>query len=166
MKKNFLAFLIIGVSGVLLHFLYDWTNENAVVGIVSAVNESTWEHLKLLFVPAIIYSAFEYFLSSKNIRNFWPAVTLGILSAMLTITTVFYTYSGILGFNVDFINIIIYFIGVTVFINTKNKIIRKEIFNRKNAVIISLVILGILTILFIVWSFIPPSLGIFTPPII
>ena len=147
MKKNVLAFLIIGGVGTLLHFLYKWTGENALVGIFSAVNESTWEHLKLLFVSAVIYSAFEFFLYRKNTKNFWPAVTLGILAAMLTITTLFYTYSGILGFNVDFINILIYFISVIVFIKTKNKIIREETFTKKNAVVISLAIIAVLALL-------------------
>ena len=166
MKKNILAFLIIGGVGILLHFLYDWTGQNAIVGIFSAVNESTWEHLKLLFVPAVIYSAFEFFLRCKNTKNFWPAVTLGILAAMLIITTLFYTYTGILGFNVDFINILIYFISIIVFIRTKNKIIREETFTKKNAVNISLTIIAVLALLFAYWSFNPPSLGIFTPPII
>lgn len=166
MKKNILAFLIIGGAGILLHFLYDLTGQNAIVGIFSAVNESTWEHLKLLFVPAVIYSAFEFFLRCKNIKNFWPAVTLGILAAMLIITTLFYTYTGILGFNVDFINILIYFISIIVFIRTKNKIIREETFTKKNAVNISLTIIAVLALLFAYWSFNPPSLGIFTPPII
>ena len=149
-----------------MHFLYDWTGQNAIVGIFSAVNESTWEHLKLLFVPAVIYSAFEFFLRCKNTKNFWPAVTLGVLAAMLTITTLFYTYTGILGFNVDFINILIYFISIIVFIKTKNKIIREETFTKKNAVKISLTIIAVLALLFAYWSFNPPSLGIFTPPVI
>ncbi|MBQ2135917.1 MAG: hypothetical protein II201_03440, partial [Clostridia bacterium] len=112
------------------------------------------------------YSAFEFFLRCKNIKNFWPAVTLGILAAMLIITTLFYTYTGILGFNVDFINILIYFISIIVFIRTKNKIIREETFTKKNAVNISLTIIAVLALLFAYWSFNPPSLGIFTPPII
>ena len=122
--------------------------------------------MKLLFVPAVIYSAFEFFICCKNTKNFWPAVTLGILAAMLTITTLFYTYTGILGFNVDFINILIYFISVIVFIKTKNKIIREETFTKKNAVNISLTIIAVLALLFAYWSFNPPSIGIFTPPVI
>ena len=37
--------------GTLLHFTFEWSGNNPVVGIFSAVNESTWEHLKILFFP-------------------------------------------------------------------------------------------------------------------
>ena len=39
--------IFIIVSGILLHFLYDWSNNNTLVGIFSAINESTREHLKI-----------------------------------------------------------------------------------------------------------------------
>lgn len=49
LKTNLFRFIFISVLGVLLHFTYEWAGDNAVVGLFSAVNESTWEHLKLLF---------------------------------------------------------------------------------------------------------------------
>ena len=42
--------------GTLLHFLFDWTGGNAVVALFSAVNESIWEHLKLLFYPMVLFA--------------------------------------------------------------------------------------------------------------
>ena len=51
------------ISGVLLHFAYEWSDNNTFVGLFSAVNESTWEHLKLVFFPSLIYFLFEYFSS-------------------------------------------------------------------------------------------------------
>ena len=47
--KNFFRFLVTCALGVLFHFVYDWTGENAVVGLFTPINESTWERLKLLF---------------------------------------------------------------------------------------------------------------------
>ena len=51
--RSYLIFSIIFtfILGTLLHFTYKWSEENAIVGIFSAVNESTWEHLKLLYFP-------------------------------------------------------------------------------------------------------------------
>jgi hypothetical protein len=40
--------------GTLLHFAYDFSGQNFVVGLFSAINESTWEHLKLLFMPFLL----------------------------------------------------------------------------------------------------------------
>ena len=54
--KNIRSWLIAGfiftaVFGTLSHFFYDWSNENVLIGLISPVNESTWEHMKLLFFP-------------------------------------------------------------------------------------------------------------------
>ena len=50
------TYTIIGVffvlaAGSLAHFLYDWTGSNAIAGLFVPVNESVWEHMKLLFFP-------------------------------------------------------------------------------------------------------------------
>lgn len=60
MYFSFKKYTLIGIvfsmtAGVLLHFLYEWTGRNPVVGAFSPVNESVWEHLKLLFFP-VLYS--------------------------------------------------------------------------------------------------------------
>ena len=41
--------------GTLSHFFYQWSGENFFVGLLSPVNETIWEHLKLLFFPALFY---------------------------------------------------------------------------------------------------------------
>ncbi|MEI3340636.1 MAG: DUF6512 family protein [Eubacterium sp.] len=64
-KSNIRAFFFIAVIGTLLHFTYEWTGKNLLVGLFSAVNESTWEHMKLLFMPAFFYFLFE----SKKYRT-------------------------------------------------------------------------------------------------
>ena len=39
------------ILGTLLHFTYEWSGENPIIALFSAVNESIWEHLKLAFYP-------------------------------------------------------------------------------------------------------------------
>ena len=168
MKKcnNILAFIIIGGLGSLFHFIYGWTNESFIMGLFFPVNESTFEHLKLIFYPTIIYSVYEYFRLENKPENYIPSVAAGIIMGNLTIVTLFYLYSGILGFNVDFLNITIFFIAVIVSLITKNCVLKSEKFTSKIAVIISVLYLFISALLFAVWSYNPPSLGIFTPPVI
>ena len=57
------------VFGTLLHFTYEWSGENRIVGLFSATNESVWEHLKLVFYPMLILGLIEYYFV-KNIANF------------------------------------------------------------------------------------------------
>lgn len=61
MDKKLLCYTILGViftflAGTLLHFTYEWSGNNFWVGLFSPVNESTWEHMKLLFFPMLFYS--------------------------------------------------------------------------------------------------------------
>ena len=50
---QFAGFTFTAVLGTLLHFLYEWTQMIAFAPF-SAVNESTWEHMKLLFIPMFL----------------------------------------------------------------------------------------------------------------
>lgn len=45
--------------GNTLHFVYDWTGQARWAAFISAVNESTWEHMKLLFVPWFLWTIAE-----------------------------------------------------------------------------------------------------------
>ena len=51
-----MVFIII--LGTLLHFTFEWSGFQEIVGVFSAVNESVWEHLKIAFWPALLYLIF------------------------------------------------------------------------------------------------------------
>ena len=108
---QFITVIICIVLGIILHFIYEWSGENMLVGLFSAVNESTWEHLKLLFYPMLLTTIIGYFYLGKSISSFLCAKTIGIIVAMCFTVVLFYTYTGILGTNVDFLNIAIFFIS-------------------------------------------------------
>ena len=166
MKKtnSILAFIIIGIVGTLWHFVYEWTGDNPIVGAVAPVNESVWEHLKLLFFPALFYFIIEYFLSKELYENLISAGAIGIFTGMLTITAFFYTYKGILGFDVAVLDVLSYFVGLIVMLFIKSLILRKKYFTSKTAKCLSLIITAVTAVLFVIWSFYPPTLGIFIPP--
>lgn len=112
LKTNLFRFIFISVLGVLLHFTYEWSGDNAVVGLFSAVNESTWEHLKLLFFPFLLLTILEVLLRGNMLpEQFLPARVLGILAGMGGIVVGFYTLQGVLGRNYDALNIALYFAG-------------------------------------------------------
>ena len=113
LKTNLFRFIFISVLGVLLHFTYEWSGDNAVVGLFSAVNESTWEHLKLLFFPFLLLTILEVLLRGNMLpEQFLPARVLGILAGMGGIVVGFYTLQGVLGRNYDALNIALYFAEV------------------------------------------------------
>lgn len=164
LKKNIIAFLVIGTIGTLSHFIFEWTNENYLAGLIFPVNESVWEHLKLLFYPTIIYSLFEYNLSEEKSDNYLQAVVFSLICGMFWITALFYIYTGVLGQNIDFLNISIYFIGVIISLSKKNKIITEEKYTQKLYRKIAIISGVVFIILFTLMSYNPLSIGIFTPP--
>lgn len=162
-KRNIIAFVVIGLLGTLLHFTYDLSGKNAIVGIFSAVNESIWEHQKLLYWSALIYSIGEYMFLERRPHNYKIAAALGILSGIMAVITLFYTYSGILGFSVTFIDISLYFLGVIVFLIVRNLIIKNRFLISGTAQILGVLIIIVLGVLFAVWTFFPPKISIFIP---
>ena len=71
MYRRLNIFLIIGavftiITGTLLHFVYEWSGESLFVGIFSPINESVWEHLKLLFFPMSVWILIGYFIFGKT----------------------------------------------------------------------------------------------------
>ena len=55
------GFAVTSLVGTILHFLYDLTGGSVLVSPFSGVNESTWEHMKLLFWPMFIYAVIQRF---------------------------------------------------------------------------------------------------------
>ena len=158
------SFFIIGGLGTLLHFVYDWSGQNALIGIFSAVNESTWEHLKLLYWPFVLFSIYEYFSVGKYINGFFYAKLKGLLAGFLSIIIIFYTYTGILGFNIDFLNITIYFISLLIaIVISRLSLYNRSISSGKNKTALVLIIfIGLLLVLF---TFYPPQINLFKDPI-
>ena len=164
-KYNLIAFFVIGILGAISHFVYEWSGDNYAVGLFFPVNESTWEHLKLLFFPTAIYSVFEYFLSHEKPKNYLQSVVFSVLCGMLWIIILFYTVKGVFGKSPDFINIGIYFISIIIMLCKKNKLIKEEKFNLSLFYWLAVAMAILVAILFIFWSYNPPSINIFLPPV-
>ena len=150
--------------GTLLHFVYEWSGGNPLAGLFSAVNESVWEHLKLIAVPMLLFGIYEYFAYGRKQRNFVPIRVLSILLGMALIVTVFYTYSGILGRNCTLIDILLFYAAVFAAYRFSAKLLRTERFSSETARVLAVVGLLILIASFALFTFNPPQLGLFRDP--
>ena len=112
--RNYQIFSVIFtfILGTLLHFTYQLSGRNEIVGLFSAVNESVWEHLKLLYFPMLLTIIFGYFYLGKDIPNFVCSKTIGIIVSLLFTVTFFYTYTGVLGYNIAIVDIMSFFVAV------------------------------------------------------
>lgn len=81
------------ITGTLSHFIYEWSGNNFIVGFFCPVNESTWEHMKLVFFPMFLFSIFMF----KRLKGIYPCIlqssSLGILIGTFLVPVLFYTYA-------------------------------------------------------------------------
>ncbi len=154
------------IAGSLLHFVWEWSGQSNFTAIFSAVSESTWEHLKLLFFPFTLFSVIEYFLYGKNIKCFWSIKVRSVLLGMLTIITVFYTYTGIIGDNYLVLDIGTFIVGVLFSYYYSYRSLCTSSDNCCTfSQVISILTVAILLAIFAFFSFYPPSFGLFLPPV-
>jgi len=156
--------VFIVIIGSMLHFTFELSGHQPVVGVFSAVNESVWEHLKLGFWPALVWVLFEYRSIKKSTNNFFFAKTVGIYLIPTVIPILFYSYTAVLGESVLVIDILTFVVAVIVgqLVSYKLLIYRRlpHILNK-----ISLVALVLLGVAFILFTFYPPHLSLFRDPV-
>jgi len=151
------------ILGIVLHFTYEWSGENMIVGLFSAVNESTWEHLKLIYYPSILMAIIGYFIIGKRSNNYWFSQALGIITAIVFTVVFFYTYTGIIGTNFAWLNIATFVLAVILGGYVTYKILTSR--KMYNAEVISIIFLIILFLSFILYTFSPPEIALFQEPI-
>lgn len=120
-----LGFLFISIIGTLLHFTYDFSNHNKVVALFSAVNESTWEHIKIAVTPFFIWSLVDGYIYGLN-PNYFIGKALGLISIILFIPLIFYGYKFIFKKHILIIDILSFYVVILlaqyiglIFINIK-----------------------------------------------
>ena len=157
------GFSVTSLGGTLLHFLYDWLAGAIWIAPFSGVNESTWEHMKLLFWPMLIFAFVQSFFYRD--REDYVCVKLrGILLGLLLIPTIFYAYNGIIGKSPDWLNITIFFISAAAAYVYEYKLFNGEVLNcrsKKAAVAVLMVI----ALLFVIFTFYPPRINLFLDPL-
>lgn len=85
MKKIKIVGVIISfILAIIFHFIYGWV-PNSVISVIAPVNESIWEHMKLIVTPSIIFSIFEYFIYKKKDIEFNNFILSYAISSILGI---------------------------------------------------------------------------------
>lgn len=158
LKYEIISGIAIMVIGTLLHFTYEWSNNNPLIGVFSPINESVWEHLKLIFFPMLISTIIGYCYKGKFMPNYLYAKMLGILVSMSFIIIFFYTYTGIIGINFTIIDISSFFIAVALGQYMSYQKIDSSVTCNN---LIPITILLAIYICFSIFTFYPPHLDLF-----
>ena len=161
--SQLLGFAVTSLGGTVLHFLYDRLGEAVWTAPFSGVNESTWEHMKLLFWPMFLYAIAQSFILKKR-DNFWCVKLRGILLGLVLIPTIFYTYNGVIGKSPDWINIVIFFVCAAATYTWETRQFNSDKSHCKSPKL-AFVMLCAVALLFVVFTFVTPRLGIFKDPL-
>ena len=161
--SQWIGFGVTAAGGTLLHFLYDWLGKAEWIAPFSGVNESTWEHMKLLFWPMFIFAIVQGRFFGER-RDFWCVKLRGILLGLALIPIIFYTYNGAIGKSPDWINIAIFFISAAAVYIYETRLFNSEkvICKSPKLAFAALCAIGVL---FAVFTFRTPELGIFLDPL-
>lgn len=160
---QFMGFAVTSLGGTLLHFLYEWLGEAVWIAPFSGVNESTWEHMKLLFWPTFIYAVIQSFFF-RDRENFWCVKLRGILLGLVLIPIMFYTYNGVIGKSPDWINIAIFFISAAIVYIYETIQFNKGTVTCKSSKI-AIAVLSVIALLFVIFTFATPEIDVFKDPV-
>lgn len=163
-KYTIKGIIFVSILGCISHFIYDWTGNNAAAGFIFPINESIWEHMKLFFFPMILYSIYMNRRLEKNNPGITTSLLFGIILGTMIIPVIYYTYSGILGFNITIIDVLILIVSIflsfiSVYKLTQSRKLSSCLFILEAAVII-------IAICFILFTYYPPKINLFADPTI
>ncbi len=161
LKQNLIiGFIFVSVLGTLWHFLYEWTGNNTLIGFIAPINESTFEHMKLVFFPSLIYMPCEIHFLKKNYPYITNAMSCGILAGTFFLPVFFYSYSGIIGRNYMAVDIASFFLCVFVTFFTTYRLCVKQ----KKMSDISFYLILLTALFFVALTYRHPEIGIFIEP--
>ena len=149
---QWLGFGVTTLLGPILHFLYDFLGGSFLIAPFSGVNESTFEHMKLLFWPMLLFAGVQRLFFSER-ADFWCVKLRGICFGLLLIPVLFYTYNGVIGPSPDAVNIGIFFVCAALAYRLEAHLFSQN--NTYRTCRLSLLILLLLALLFCVFIY-PP----------
>ena len=159
-----LGFLLTALAGTFLHFLYGLTGKTLWTGLFSSINESVWEHMKLVFFPLTAYFIFECLRLGSKVPALVSASPWGILSGTFSVPVVFYTYTGILGRHITAVDIGIFLLGIFLGFYTQRTLIRRDTCPRTDNIFLPWSLVVLTGLCFFIFTFRPPSLPLFHRP--
>lgn len=163
-KWEIAGLLVTLAAGNLLHFVYEWSGYSPIAAVFSAVNESTWEHMKLLAVPWIIWSVVQAVALRRSNVPVLASRAAGLLVGLAAIPLLYYGYLGVLGQNISLVNILIFQLAVLAAFGVSWCLQAKRCLGAPFWQIAGAVVLLALAAAFAWWTFYPPALPLFVDP--
>jgi len=145
-----IAFAVTTVAGAALHFVYELF-PNVITAVLSPVNESIWEHIKILFWP---YLSAALVLQRREGKEHWTLWLLSLLIISALMLAASYTYYIAMGKATMSFGPIIYVVLMAIGFVLPSMLRRAGDIRWANVTYPAVIVLGIAIVLF---TFLPPD---------
>lgn len=163
-RYTIIGIIFVLITGTLAHFLYNWTENNPIVGLFTPINESIWEHMKLLFFPMLLYSFIMILKFQRKYSCIISALCFGILIGAILIPLFYYIYTAILGKNIFILDIGTFILSIIIAFWLSYKLTLSC--RLESYTFLLCIMVCILLICFLVFTYYPPNITIFRNPTI
>ncbi len=164
-KRHLSEFVFTIIAGTLAHFVYPWSGESIVLAPLFPINESTWEHFKLLAFPVLLFSLAEHFCCGKTPSNFLAARTCAVLAGMAGIAILFYGYVAFTGQHWLWADICIFILAVALSCFLSFLLLKYNLLSGMGWEIFARMLLAALIVSFIFFTIHPPHMFLFQCPV-
>ena len=159
-KIKIIGVFISFILAVILHFIYGWI-PNSLISVIAPVNESIWEHMKLIVTSSLIFSIFEYFIYKKKdiaFNNFILSYAISSILGILVYLLIYIPLNDIFGHKayiaISLLFLILIFVQVVSYY-----IMNKEIIKHSSDIGILLIV--IIYFIFGYLTYHPPKINLF-----
>ena len=160
-----IGMIIVAVMGWILHYVYKWTGNAFLVGLFVPVNESVWEHMKLVYVPMLILSVVMMTRWGEELPPVTPAFLTGTFVGTWLIPVLFYTYRGIVGRGFPVADMATFFVSLIItfffILHMVKRCMDDSLMITRIAAGVLIIIQGVL---FLWFTYNPPGIGLFAAP--
>jgi peptidoglycan/LPS O-acetylase OafA/YrhL len=153
---------VLFIIGGLWHMLYDLSGKSFTIGLIAAVNESVWEHSKMILLPVICWWSIYYIIKRKangvDSKKWFTGAIASLLCALILIPMIYYFYTGVFGTELLAVDICILFFSIMI-----GQMLGLFIYRHAKGLplYIPILVFGILVAVFVIATLLPPQIPLF-----
>jgi hypothetical protein len=151
---EFLGILFISGLGIFLHYAYELFNNHQFIALIAPINETIWEHLKMIFYGMIGFALIEYIFIGNDNKNFIFAKAFSSVLACFLLVVLYYGYTSFLDAKL-YLDIIIFVVAIIIAQLFSFAILKSKLFVR-GLNFIGIILIFVVALLFASYTYEPP----------
>jgi hypothetical protein len=115
-KWILLGIPVLFLVGSLFHYLYELSGKHPLVSLIAPVNESVWEHTKMVVLPVILWWSLFYLVKGQSlsisINPWFTGLLVSLIISIILIPALYYFYTEAFGVSLLWVDILILLIAL------------------------------------------------------